>query len=122
MRQLVALALFDYCRTPEDKDQQCPACKGRREVRDRKAEKELQAHCSKHTEITKPCSRCHGTGLKALPMSNVATIVQKMLPKVSQTTAYRTWVPIYKQLVEWSYTHESESVMLYSSVTKRGVS
>ncbi len=114
IRQLVAVAVFDYCRTPEDKEQQCTACKGRKEVRDRKAEQELLEQCSKMVELTKPCKRCNGTGLKPFAKSTVVKLVQQIIPKVSERTIYRTYMPIYDEMVQWCYTQEAEAAKAYA--------
>lgn len=119
MRQLVAVAVFDYCRTPEDKAQQCPACKGRKEVRDREAEQALFEQCSKVIEITKPCKRCHGTGLKPFSKSTVVKLVQQIIPKVSERTIYRNYMPIYDEMVQWCYVQENAAMSAYVRLALR---
>lgn len=105
---LAAYVLEDYSRTADTPGAKCH-CGGRCEVRDLKESKR------QGRPVTKPCSRCKGTGLKPITHTRVHHALLRHV-SVSQPTYSRRWKPFYDELVSWCYQQESAAECHYNDV------
>ena len=112
------LAVVEYCRTPDTPGAKC-RCGGSGLVADHEAFARLASNPNAPaTELTKECSRCHGTGMKALPAARVFRALQALSPQITERTYYRKWQPLYLDALNWCYEQEGRAEVAYKRLTR----
>lgn len=110
LKRVAELALANYCRTADTPDAACQ-CHGRGAVRD------LEASRLHGKPMEKPCGKCHGTGLKPVPMTTVIRAISPLLGDIGRWKMERTWFPLYDAMVAWCHEQESAAQSTYRRVT-----
>lgn len=118
-QSLARLAVLEYCRTADTPGAKC-RCGGTGRI----ADAELIARAAKDAkpdELTRPCERCRGTGLRPVPASRVYRAIVTLAPELAEHTYYRHWRPVYDSLLAWCYTQEGRAEAGYMKLTRREV-
>jgi hypothetical protein len=118
-QSLARLAVLEYCRTADTPGAKC-RCGGSGRI----ADAALIARAAdlvkpKLDELTKPCDRCRGTGLRPVPASRVYRAVISLAPDLAERTFYRHWRPLYDELLTWCYSQEERAERGYVRLTRR---
>ncbi|GAA3721217.1 antitermination protein [Oceanisphaera sediminis] len=116
-QSLARLAVLEYCRTADTPGAKC-RCGGTGRI----ADAELIARAAKDAkpdELTRPCERCRGTGLRPVPASRVYRAIVTLAPELAEHTYYRHWRPVYDSLLAWCYTQEERAEAGYMKLTRR---